>query len=71
MGRIRSIAIRLVLHETGYVVELSVFDAESVILRERYDRLAWREAVQVVEALTDAYRPGLELLAGGTQIPLF
>jgi len=71
MGRIRHTHIHVYLFTTGYAVECSVFDGETVIHREAYDRLTWREAEQVIDAVADAYRPGLELMVGGTQLPLF
>lgn len=71
MGRIRFITIRLGLQVTGYEVDVAVFGPEGVIRNETYTRLSWREAQQVVDAVEDHYRPGLELLDGGVQEPLF
>jgi hypothetical protein len=71
MGRIRFITVRIALSETGYQIRLSVHSDVEVIHREQYDRLTWREAMQVSDAVTDAYRPGLELMNGGVQLDLF
>ena len=71
MGRIRHISIRIALRSDGYAVALGVFNEVEVIHRDTYDKMSWREATTLCEALTDAYRPGLELLAGGTQETLF
>jgi len=71
MGRIRFITVRVALYKSGYDVTVSVFNDSEVIHREAYDQLSWREAEQVVEAVTDAYRPGLELMVGGVQETLF
>lgn len=71
MGRIRFIVIRTELQRTGYAVQVAVFNELEVIHREEYDRLSWREAQQVADACQDAYRPGLELMAGGVQQALF
>lgn len=71
MGRIRFITVRLELSSTGYEVSVAVFDDHEVIHREAYDRLSWKEAQQVCDAVADAFRPGLELLNGGVQDTLF
>lgn len=71
MGRIRFITVKVELTRNGYEVSLAVFDEHEVIRREAYDRLSWREAMQVCEACVDHYRPGLELLEGGIQETLF
>jgi hypothetical protein len=52
-------------------VAVSVFDAKEVIHRDHYVALSWREALQVIEAVTEHFRPGLELMAGGIQLGLF
>jgi len=71
MGRITFISVRIELHTTGYVVNVSVFGTEGVMLREAYDRLSWREALDVQHSVADHYRPGLQLMEGGIQHPLF
>lgn len=71
MGRITFITVRTALYTHGYDVSVSVFGVVGVIHREAYDRLTWREAQQVQQAVTDHYRPGLELLVGGVQETLF
>lgn len=71
MGRIDFITVRIALDPTGYSVAVAIFDRHEVMRRENYDRLSWREALQVVDAAADSYRPGLELLAGGVQESLF
>lgn len=71
MGRIRFITVRIGLEPTGYTVKVAVFNDVEVVHRDEYDRLSWREASSIADAATDAYRPGLELMAGGVQQSLF
>lgn len=71
MGRIKFIVVRTALYTHGYTVSLSVFGGDGVIHREEYDRLSWREAMDVQAAVADHFRPGLELMLGGVQESLF
>lgn len=71
MGRIHFIVVRTCLFTHGYEVSVSVFGESGVMLRESYDRLSWREAQDVQTAVADHYRPGLQLMNGGIQDPLF
>lgn len=71
MGRIRFITLKVELRESGYIVAVSVFDAKEVIHRDHYVALSWREALQVIDAVTEHFRPGLELMAGGIQLSMF
>lgn len=74
--RITHLTVTIGLSSTGYHVRVAAMgpvpgDRMGTFHSEDYPHLSWREAQQVVDALCDTYRPGLELLDGGAQHPLF
>lgn len=71
MGRIRHTTLSFGLFDDGYWIRAVAFDTQGPISRVDAERMSWRELSQLLEDLADGWRPGVELLEGGTQETLF
>jgi hypothetical protein len=71
MGRIRHTTLAFGLANDGYWLRATAFNANEPIDQLACERLTWRELSQLLEDLTDNWRPGVELLEGGSQGTLF
>lgn len=71
MGRIRHTTLAFGLHDNGYWLRATAFSNEGPIDQIELEQLTWRELSQVLEDLSDNWRPGVEILNGGTQEALF
>jgi hypothetical protein len=71
MQRIRHTTLAFGLGATGYWLRATAFGADERIRHLELSELTWRELAQMLEDLTDNWRPGVELLQGGTQDSLW
>jgi hypothetical protein len=71
MGRIRHTTLAYGLLDDGYWLRAVAFSSEGPIAKTDCTQLTWRELAQLLEDLTDSWRPGVELMTGGTQETLF
>lgn len=71
MGRIRHTTLAFGLLDDGYWLRATAFSSTEPIAKVDSTQLSWRELAQLLEDLTDAWRPGVEILGVGIQPPLF
>ena len=71
MGRIRHTTLAFGLADDGYWLRATAFSSTEAIDQIELGQLTWRELAQILEDLTDNWRPGVELLVSGRQDPLF
>jgi hypothetical protein len=71
MGRIRHTALNFGLSDDGYWLRAVAFGRQEPIARVELEKLTWRELSQVLEDITENWRPGVEILGEGIQETLF